>query len=238
MKYLVAIVLFLQVVLAGAQDVPIGSYNPEEDETVENYSGLEGALIWFADNVGSLFATDDPEGYADGPFSDFFTYLASVAALIAFHFLHAKVFYRRKRTGTDVAKIIYRYKVLITVFAVLMTLTLMSTAFIWGLILAVTSYIYVRYSIGKMASHLCPHCCRYIDPEKREESQPEFATEVYGLKTFSSQYLKLEDITEKTLPEGGYKLYAVQKYHYYYRCPECDVKWREQEWKRLKKLHL
>lgn len=220
-------------------EVPIGEYNPDEDETVKNHEPLEQGLIAFSDWTNSIFKKIKPEGYTDGPFSSFFTFLADLVLLVLFHLLYSKLIFRRKRRRADANAMLARYKTLLIAFAVVVWLILIKDSFIWGVLFIVPAFFVCAMSVGMMGNHLCPHCCKYNKIVRTERPQQHFAVELYGEKTGHSQYLTPDTkITREMVPAGGFKLYQVQRIHIENRCPECGAQWKTEEWKRLKELAL
>lgn len=220
-------------------EVPIGEYNPDEDETIKNHEPLEQGLIAFADWTNSIFKKIKPEGYTDGPFSSFFTFLADLVLLMLFHLLYSKLIFRRRRRRADRNKLLARYSTLLIAFAVVVWLILIKDSFIWGALFVVPAFFICAMSVGIMGNHLCPHCCKYNKIVRNERPQQHFAVELYGEKTHHAQYLTPDTkITREMVPEGGFKLYQVQRIHIDNRCPECGAQWKTEEWKRLKELAL
>lgn len=220
-------------------EVPIGEYNPDEDETNKNHEPLEQGLIGFADWTQSFFKRIKPEGYTDGPFSSFFTFLADLVLLVLFHLLYSKLIFRRNRRRADRSKMLSRYTMWLIAFAVVLWLILIQDSFIWGVIFVVPAFFICSVSVGMMGNRLCPRCCKYNKIVRTERPQQHFAVELYGEKTHHAQYLTPDTkITREMVPEGGFKLYQVQRIHIDHRCPECGAQWKTEEWKRLKELAL
>lgn len=220
-------------------EVPIGEYNPDEDETVKNHEPLEQGLIGFSEMMQGFFKKIKPEGYTDGPFSSFFTFLADLVLLVLFHLLYSKLIFRRKRRRADANAMLARYQMLLIAFAVVVWLILLQDSFVWGVIFVVPAFFICAMSVGMMGNHLCPHCCKYNKIMRNERPQQHFAVELHGEKTHHSQYLTPDTkITREMVPAGGFKLYQVQRIHIENRCPECGAQWKTEEWKRLKELAL
>lgn len=220
-------------------EVPIGEYNPDEDETVKNHEPLEQGLIGFSEMMQGFFKKIKPEGYTDGPFSSFFTFLADLVLLVLFHLLYSKLIFRRKRRRSDANAMLARYKTLLIAFAVVVWLILIKDSFIWGVLFIVPAFFLCAMSVGMMGNHLCPHCCKYNKIVRTERPQQHFAVELHGEKTGHSQYLTPDTkITREMVPAGGFKLNQVQRIHIENRCPECGAQWKTEEWKRLKELAL
>lgn len=220
-------------------EVPIGEYNPDEDETVKNHEPLEQGLIGFSEMMQGFFKKIKPEGYTDGPFSSFFTFLADLVLLVLFHLLYSELIFRRKRRRSDANAMLARYKTLLIAFAVVVWLILIKDSFIWGVLFIVPAFFLCAMSVGMMGNHLCPHCCKYNKIVRTERPQQHFAVELHGEKTGHSQYLTPDTkITREMVPAGGFKLYQVQRIHIENRCPECGAQWKTEEWKRLKELAL
>lgn len=220
-------------------EVPIGEYNPDEDETVKNHEPLEQGLIGFSEMMQGFFKKIKPEGYTDGPFSSFFTFLADLVLLVLFHLLYSKLIFRRKRRRADANAMLARYQMLLIAFAVVVWLILLQDSFVWGVIFVVPAFFICAMSVGMMGNHLCPHCCKYNKIIRNERPQQHFAVELHGEKTHHSQYLTPDTkITREMVPAGGFKLYQVQRIHIDNRCPECGAQWKTEKWKRLKELAL
>ena len=236
MRFLFCLMLFLQVGLVSAQDQPIGTYNPEEDQTMMNNSGLEGALVRFSELTSGFFQNIHPEGYVDGPFTNFFTFLVDILAVVLLHLLYAKVIFRKMRVGKNVHKMLYRYRLVLIAFAVLLTLTLIKDSFFWGILLAFVNLALIPILKGLMDGHMCPFCCSYADFDEQKKHLGIYSNEIYGTSTRVSQYLRADEITQDSLPKEKYKLYHVEKVCHSYRCPKCNSKWDNERWERIKEL--
>lgn len=236
-KLLIIILLVLQAGFIFAQQ-PIGSYNPEQDLTAKNRTGTPQWMIEVAETLQSFFVKINPDGYTDGPFTNFFTFLASVFALFLLHLFYTKVLYKKPRYGKDFRNVIFRYKVFVIGFAVCLTLSMLRASFLWGVALAVVNLCVVIIFHAMFAGNLCPYCCCHGKIQTSEKPLGETCVEIYGLKTYSSQYLKPNEISSKSFPEGGYKVYEVRKYSYTKRCSECNNMWECERWKRIKEITL
>lgn len=236
MRILQIVLMCLLTLTANAQDLPIGSYNPEEDQTAYNNSGLERALLKFSEPIQEFFTKLNPDGYVDGPFTNFFTFLASVFALIVLHLFYAKVLFKRKRYGKDVNKLLYRYKVVTISLAVIMTIILLKSSFIWGAALLIACLALVPSLNGLMRGHMCPYCCSYTKINTKEERLGIYSNEIYSTQNHDSQYLQADQITKDSLPYGGYEIYHVEKVCCICRCEDCDNEWKYEKWDRIKKL--
>jgi hypothetical protein len=63
-----------------------------------------------------------------------------------------------------------------------------------------------------------------------------YSNEIYSLKTHSSQYLQAHEISEASLPYGGYEIYHVEKVRYTGKCGKCGNECEYEKWERIKKL--
>mgnify|MGYP003293851149 FL=1 len=236
MRFLYIVLMLLMTVSGYAQNTPIGNYNPEEDQTVYNNSGLERALVKFSEPIQEFFTKLNPEGYVDGPFTNFFTFVADILVLIALFFFYAKVVFRKKRLDADVNKLLYKYKLVLVILAVLMNLSMFKESFIWGVLLLLANVVAVSALYGLMCSRLCPHCCSYRKIDMRPQKLGIYSNEIYSLKTRDSQYLQAHEISESSLPYGGYELYHVEKVRYTGNCDKCGKECEYEKWERIKKL--
>lgn len=236
-RFLILILLVLQAGFISAQQ-PIGTYDREQDMTIKNQTGTPQWMIEVSEVLGDFFKKLNPEGYTDGPFTNFFTFLASAFAIFLLHLFYTKVKYRRVRRGKDTNKVIYRYRFFMIGFAICLTLSMFGKSFLWGAASVVMNFFVVSLCHGMFVGGLCPHCCSHGKIKTTEKPQGEVCNEIYGLKTYTSQYLLPSEITPECFPEGGYKIYLVKKYSYTYHCTKCNAKWEGEGWKRIQEITL
>ena len=236
MRFLYIVLMLLLTVSGNAQDTPIGNYNPEEDQTIHNNYGLERALVKFSEPIQEFFTKLNPDGYVDGPFTNFFTFIADILFLVALYFFYAKVVFRRKRVNSDVHKLLYRYKLVLIILAVFINIRMLQDSFIWGVLLLFANFVVVPTLYGLMRGGLCPHCCSYSKIDMKPQKLGIYSNEIYSLKNHSSQYLQAHEITKDSLPYGGYEIYRVEKVLYTGKCDKCGNECEYEKWERIEKL--
>ena len=231
-KWFFIILLVLQAGFLAAQE-PIGTFDPQEDQTVLNETGAMQVVMKWTNALLDYSREKNPEGYVDGPFTKFFSFLTRILFIVLLHLFFTKVRYRKPRPNKDYNKVVYRYKFAMISFAVILILSMLSISFLWSILLVIACYALITICIDGFQTDLCEACCCYGHIHSVGFPIDEYCTEIYGLKTHKSQYVQPDEITTDMLPKGGYKLYKVQKYRYEHHCTECDDTWETLSWKRL-----
>lgn len=231
-KWLFIILLVIQAGFLAAQE-PVGTFDPQEDQTVLNETGAMQVVMKWTNAFLDYFKEKKPEGYVDGPFANFFSVLARILLVVLLHLYYTKVRYRKPRQNKDYNKVVYRYKFTMIAFAVILTLSMLSISFLWSILLAVAYYVVILTCVDRFETNLCDFCCCYGHVKSVGFPLDEYCTEIYGTKTHTSQYVQADEITKDMLPEGGYKIYKVQRYRYENHCAKCDNTWETLSWKRL-----